>query len=142
MRWIATPFEPLYGGGGVQKLKSYKLLEASIKQGTKKIKGIKEKIPKSLLESLYDSVKAEPIKIPEGNDLLHKFIHFDSAVSQAKQVVQFKKSKCRWINRAYITYQRMSPLVRTEAMFKKKWITQINWYIGLFISNSQSLKNP
>ena len=73
-----------------------KLLHASIKHGNKKMKGNKENVPKTLLENLYDSVKAEPIKIPEGtgNDgLLHKFVNFDRVASQIKQVVKYKKSK-------------------------------------------------
>lgn len=63
-------------------------------------KGINEggDLPRELLESLYDSIKKEPFKIPEddGNDLTHTFFNPDKEGWLWKQGGRIKSWKRRW----------------------------------------------
>lgn len=55
-------------------------------------------LPRELLESLYDSIKKEPFKIPEddGNDLMHTFFNPDKEGWLWKQGGRYKNWKRRW----------------------------------------------
>lgn len=55
-------------------------------------------LPKELLQSLYDSIKQEPFKIPEddGNDLMHTFFNPDREGWLWKQGGRYKSWKRRW----------------------------------------------
>ncbi|KAJ8937086.1 hypothetical protein NQ314_012029, partial [Rhamnusium bicolor] len=55
-------------------------------------------LPRELLVSLYDSIKAEPFKIPEddGNDLMHTFFNPDKEGWLWKQGGRYKSWKRRW----------------------------------------------
>lgn len=55
-------------------------------------------LPRDILESLYDSIKAEPFKIPEddGNDLMHTFFNPDREGWLWKQGGRYKSWKRRW----------------------------------------------
>jgi cytohesin len=55
-------------------------------------------LPKDLLQSLYDSIKQEPFKIPEddGNDLMHTFFNPDREGWLWKQGGRYKSWKRRW----------------------------------------------
>ncbi|XP_076061678.1 cytohesin-1-like isoform X2 [Oratosquilla oratoria] len=55
-------------------------------------------LPRELLESLYDSIKTEPFKIPEddGNDLMHTFFNPDREGWLMKQGGRYKSWKRRW----------------------------------------------
>lgn len=55
-------------------------------------------LPDSLLESLYESIKREPFKIPEddGNDLMHTFFNPDREGWLWKQGGRYKSWKRRW----------------------------------------------
>lgn len=55
-------------------------------------------LPRDILESLYDSIKAEPFKIPEddGNDLMHTFFNPDREGWLSKQGGRYKSWKRRW----------------------------------------------
>ncbi|XP_075231682.1 cytohesin steppke isoform X1 [Lycorma delicatula] len=55
-------------------------------------------LPRELLESLYDSIKTEPFKIPEddGNDLMHTFFNPDKEGWLWKQGGRYKSWKRRW----------------------------------------------
>jgi len=55
-------------------------------------------LPRELLESLYESIKTEPFKIPEddGNDLMHTFFNPDREGWLWKQGGRYKSWKRRW----------------------------------------------
>ncbi|RZF37896.1 hypothetical protein LSTR_LSTR009996 [Laodelphax striatellus] len=55
-------------------------------------------LPRELLESLYESIKTEPFKIPEddGNDLMHTFFNPDKEGWLWKQGGRYKSWKRRW----------------------------------------------
>ncbi|XP_042867336.1 cytohesin-1-like isoform X2 [Penaeus japonicus] len=55
-------------------------------------------LPRELLESLYESIKTEPFKIPEddGNDLMHTFFNPDREGWLMKQGGRYKSWKRRW----------------------------------------------
>lgn len=55
-------------------------------------------LPRDLLESLYDSIKSEPFKIPEddGNDLMHTFFNPVKEGWLCKQGGRVKSWKRRW----------------------------------------------
>ncbi|VEN47440.1 unnamed protein product [Callosobruchus maculatus] len=55
-------------------------------------------LPRQLLESLYNNIKAEPFKIPEddGNDLMHTFFNPDKEGWLWKQGGRYKSWKRRW----------------------------------------------
>ncbi|XP_046643978.1 cytohesin-1-like isoform X1 [Daphnia pulicaria] len=55
-------------------------------------------IPRDIQESIYDSIKAEPFKIPEddGNDLMHTFFNPDREGWLWKQGGRYKSWKRRW----------------------------------------------
>jgi len=55
-------------------------------------------LPRDILESLYESIKAEPFKIPEddGNDLMHTFFNPDREGWLWKQGGRYKSWKRRW----------------------------------------------
>ncbi|CAG2103312.1 unnamed protein product [Medioppia subpectinata] len=55
-------------------------------------------LPKELLQSLYESIKQEPFKIPEddGNDLMHTFFNPDREGWLWKQGGRYKSWKRRW----------------------------------------------
>ncbi|XP_060523138.1 cytohesin-1 isoform X3 [Cylas formicarius] len=55
-------------------------------------------LPRELLVSLYESIKAEPFKIPEddGNDLMHTFFNPDKEGWLWKQGGRYKSWKRRW----------------------------------------------
>ncbi|XP_059472495.1 cytohesin-1 isoform X1 [Neocloeon triangulifer] len=55
-------------------------------------------LPRELLESLYESIKTEPFKIPEddGNDLMHTFFNPDKEGWLWKQGGRIKSWKRRW----------------------------------------------
>lgn len=55
-------------------------------------------LPRELLESLYDSIKTEPFKIPQddGNDLMHTFFNPDKEGWLLKQGGRYKSWKRRW----------------------------------------------
>ncbi|XP_063916464.1 cytohesin-1 isoform X2 [Zophobas morio] len=55
-------------------------------------------LPRELLVGLYDSIKAEPFKIPEddGNDLMHTFFNPDKEGWLWKQGGRYKSWKRRW----------------------------------------------
>lgn len=55
-------------------------------------------LPRQLLESLYESIKAEPFKIPEeeGHDLMHTFFNPDREGWLWKQGSRYKGWKRRW----------------------------------------------
>jgi len=57
-----------------------------------------ENLPRELLQSLYDSIKTEPFKIPEddGNDLMHTFFNPDKEGWLWKQGGRYKSWKRRW----------------------------------------------
>uniref|UniRef100_A0A2M4CQI8 Putative guanine nucleotide exchange factor cytohesin n=1 Tax=Anopheles darlingi TaxID=43151 RepID=A0A2M4CQI8_ANODA len=55
-------------------------------------------LPRELLESLYESIRAEPFKIPQddGNDLMHTFFNPDKEGWLWKQGGRYKSWKRRW----------------------------------------------
>lgn len=55
-------------------------------------------LPRDLLESLYDSIRTEPFKIPQddGNDLMHTFFNPDKEGWLWKQGGRYKSWKRRW----------------------------------------------
>lgn len=55
-------------------------------------------LPRQLLESLYESIKAEPFKIPEdeGHDMMHTFFNPDREGWLWKQGSRYKGWKRRW----------------------------------------------
>ncbi|XP_055382063.1 cytohesin-1 isoform X2 [Condylostylus longicornis] len=55
-------------------------------------------LPRSLLESLYESIRTEPFKIPQddGNDLMHTFFNPDKEGWLWKQGGRYKSWKRRW----------------------------------------------
>uniref|UniRef100_A0A1B0FYA9 Cytohesin-1 n=1 Tax=Phlebotomus papatasi TaxID=29031 RepID=A0A1B0FYA9_PHLPP len=55
-------------------------------------------LPRELLESLYESIKTEPFKIPQddGNDLMHTFFNPDKEGWLWKQGGRYKSWKRRW----------------------------------------------
>lgn len=55
-------------------------------------------LPRELLESLYDSIRTEPFKIPQddGNDLMHTFFNPDKEGWLWKQGGRYKSWKRRW----------------------------------------------
>jgi len=57
-----------------------------------------ENLPRELLESLFESIKTEPFKIPEddGNDLMHTFFNPDREGWLWKQGGRYKSWKRRW----------------------------------------------
>ncbi|XP_017770419.1 PREDICTED: cytohesin-1 isoform X2 [Nicrophorus vespilloides] len=72
----------------------------TIEQFIKMNQGINngQDLPRELLVSLYDSIKAEPFKIPEddGNDLMHTFFNPDKEGWLWKQGGRYKSWKRRW----------------------------------------------
>lgn len=55
-------------------------------------------LPRELLESLYESIRTEPFKIPQddGNDLMHTFFNPDKEGWLQKQGGRYKNWKRRW----------------------------------------------
>lgn len=55
-------------------------------------------LPRELLESLYESIRTEPFKIPQddGNDLMHTFFNPDKEGWLWKQGGRYKSWKRRW----------------------------------------------
>uniref|UniRef100_A0A1A9UYX6 PH domain-containing protein n=1 Tax=Glossina austeni TaxID=7395 RepID=A0A1A9UYX6_GLOAU len=55
-------------------------------------------LPRTLLESLYESIRTEPFKIPQddGNDLMHTFFNPDKEGWLWKQGGRYKSWKRRW----------------------------------------------
>lgn len=72
----------------------------SIEQFVSMNRGINDggDLPRTLLESLFDSIKTEPFKIPEddGNDLMHTFFNPDREGWLWKQGGRYKSWKRRW----------------------------------------------
>ncbi|CAH0564682.1 unnamed protein product [Brassicogethes aeneus] len=72
----------------------------SIEQFVNMNRGINQgsDLPRELLVSLYESIKAEPFKIPEddGNDLMHTFFNPDKEGWLWKQGGRYKSWKRRW----------------------------------------------